>query len=145
MIYFLLDKMLFLIAGISCILYFSSIFGPITSFVIDCLVIVTWVFLCKPVLLLPFDLILGRKTETCLFSRHVLFGKYDFFRNRYYCIWRFYVKNDKIDLIVPASLKRNGILSLTEPPKDQTLVITYFRLSKILCSWERMNNGDSPL
>lgn len=142
--------MLFLIAGISCMFYVSAVFGPTTSFVIDCLVVVAWGVLCKPVLLLPFDLILGQKTETCLFSRHIIYGRYDFFRNRYYCTWRFYAKNEKIDLIVPASLKRADILSLAEPPKDQILEITYFRFSKILYSWERknsveMNTGDSPL
>ena len=113
-----------------------SLFGPITSTILELLTVVTWCLLCKQLLLYPLDLLLGKKKSMCFFDSCVSTNKYEFFRKKGFCIWRFVSENSRIDLTVPLSRSMAKIASEETPPKNELLIISYYPFSRILYNWE---------
>lgn len=107
------------------------------SIIFQSLIIISWGFLCRRLLVFPLDLLLKAKTEDVYFSKQSQFDKYEFFRNKYSCLWTFYDShNKKTELLVPFSESKEKILSIGCPENKRKIRVTYYKFSKILYSWE---------
>lgn len=65
---FLADQVLYLAAGIVIIRCVPIYCGPIFSIILGGAAILSWGFLCRWILLLPIDLVLGKKEKIVYFS-----------------------------------------------------------------------------
>lgn len=133
---FLLDKGLTLLVGGLIVAAIPLLFGPITSTILELLTAFIWCLLCKQLLLYPLDLLVGKKKRMCYFHSCVSTDKYEFFRKRWFCTWRFVSENSRMDLTVPFSCSIAKIESEETPPKNVLLIIVYYPFSRILYSWE---------
>ncbi|MBR5311021.1 MAG: hypothetical protein IKU42_07870 [Oscillospiraceae bacterium] len=136
---YLWDQILFLLCGIIIAICFNIIVGhlAIFSLILESLTILCWGLLCKRLLVFPFDLFFEKKYEEVYFSKQSKFDEYEFFRNKYSCLWTFYDShNKKTELLVPFSESKEKILSIGCPEKNRKIRITYYKFSKILYSWE---------
>lgn len=87
--------------------------------------------------MLPFDMLSGKKKKVVYFACQGIVDKMEFFKNMYCCEWKFYYgSNSTITLLVPEVVTEEEMLSREQPEKDMKVIITYYQLSKILCSWE---------
>lgn len=134
---YLLDQCFFLFLGIISIIWIRLNAGPVFLIIFQSLIIISWGFLCRRLLVFPLDLLLKAKTEEVYFSKQSQFDKYEFFRNKYSCLWIFYDShNKKTELLVPFSESKEKILSIGCPENNRKIRVTYYKFSKILYSWE---------
>ena len=134
---YLLDQGLFLFIGVCFLIWIKTNAGHIFSIIFQLLIFISWLFLCRHFILFPFDLLSKTKSEEVYFSKQSQFDRYEFFRNKYSCIWTFYNShNKKFELLVPFSKSKEEILSIGHPENSKKIRITYYRFSKILHSWE---------
>lgn len=91
---------------------------------------------CKYLLLLPLDMLIGKKTDVVYFSK-VCGGINLEFNKELICPeWCFYCCADKkMQLLLPVSLPKDKLKAMIIPAKDQKLSITYYKLSGLLCYW----------
>lgn len=133
---FLIDQALFLVIGIAIMILIPILCGPIFTLVFEIVVILCWGYLCRRILLIPFDLILGKASQTVYFSTQCGVEDLDFFKDTNYYVWKFYFENDQtLILLVPIAVTKEEAYKIVLPQKDVKLRITYFRLSKILLQW----------
>ena len=90
---------------------------------------------CDRVLLLPLDLLIGKVTRNMQFSKtvvHLSCGKHGT------CpVWRFYYGADqKINLLLPTVVPMGEWDKINCPSADQKVVVTYYRLSRLICEWD---------
>lgn len=87
--------------------------------------------------MLPFDMLSGKKKKTVYFACQGVVQKLEFFKKLYCCEWKFYYgSNDVMTLLVPEAVTEREISSREQPERDMKVIITYYRLSKILCGWK---------
>ena len=107
------------------------------SWVLELLVVCSWGYICRRIILLPIDLLRGKKTNYAYFSTQCSKENYEFFKNTYCVEWKFRYSNGyTIKLLVPYDMTENDLSIFEQPPKDKKVKITYLRFSKILLQWE---------
>jgi len=110
--------------------------GPIFTLFFEIAVILCWGYLCRRILLIPIDLILGKTSQIVYFSSQCYVEDLEFFKNTHYYVWRFCLKNNQsLTLLVPIGFKKEETTTIAPPAKNARLQITYFRFSKILLEW----------
>jgi len=138
---YLLDKLLLLITTILIIIgiiFIPNLYGKRLSTILILLFGILGLERSKEVLLFPLDLIIGEKTRMCYYSSNYTWAyQYDFFTKERCDHWKFIENNKVFWLTVPIrSLKRGETYEKLLPPEKRKLIIKYYRLSKILISWE---------
>ena len=135
---YVIDQFLFLAVGIAIIALIPLFCGPIFTYIFEIVVILSWTYLCRRILLLPIDLILGKVTRTVYFATQSGIEDLEFFKNMHCCEWKFNLENGQtLMLLVPKAIILQEVDKLVFPPKNVKLKITYFRLSKILLEWNQ--------
>lgn len=133
----LIDQALFLAIGIAIMILIPTFCGPVFTLIFEIAVILSWGYLCRRILLLPFDLVLGKVSQTVYFASQCSVEDLEFFKNMNYYVWKFYYGKDQtLKLLVPNAIKKGEEYRVALPQKDVKLKITYLRLSKILLQWE---------
>lgn len=133
---YILDQALFLAVGIAIIACIPIVCGPFFTLFFEIVVILCWGYLCRRILLLPVDLIIGKATQTAYFATQSGIEDLEFFKNMYCREWKFNLRNGQLlRLLVPIAVAKEETHKMSLPPKDLKLRITYFRLSKILLQW----------
>lgn len=134
---FLVDQVLFLIAGIVIMIFVPVFCGPIFTLIFEILVILFWGYLCRRILLLPLDFILGKASQKVYFASQCGIETLEFFKDTSYYIWKFYHGRDQtIKVFVPIPIINGEAVKISLPPKDVKIKVIYYRLSKILLQWE---------
>ncbi len=138
---FIIDKVLiFLVSGsLFILLFLLEDFSTKEAIKWVLGIIILWGLGCRELFLLPIDLLLGKSSKTCVFYSCTYVDKYEFFRKRYYFCYHFVVGIKDVFLLNPIAYKINDEVEL--PPKDKKIKITYYRLSKLLLSWEIEDEG----
>ena len=65
---FLVDQVIFLVIGIAIMILIPTFCGSIFTLIFEIVVTLCWGYLCRRILLLPFDIILGKISETVYFA-----------------------------------------------------------------------------
>lgn len=133
---FIIDQVLFLIVGIGIMICIPLLCGPKSAFLFEIVVVISWGFLCRRVLLLPFDLIYGKVTRFVYFSTQLSIGDYELFAGKHYPEWKFSYDNKTLVLMVPIAATIEEIHRINRPKQDEKLRITFFYFSKILLDYE---------
>lgn len=135
---YLLDQIgtMTIILVLATALHFSTKNHKVLAMVLDVGLLIPYGYLCRRMLLLPLDLLFGKKTEILYFSRMSNIQEYELFSNQCCCLWQFYSSTGTVKLLVPASVPYSKILELDKPKTDQKVRICYYPYSKILYSWE---------
>lgn len=140
--FFYIDKLIWLMIMILGDIFYIHI--------IDGLFLAFWIpffsflvgFQAKELLLLPLDMICGKKEKTMYFWREVNHIDLDFFPKRKTSVWHFIYSqkgiNYKVNLLMPIALEEKQIEYMDRPQIHDKIKVTYYRLSKIICSWERV-------
>ena len=103
--------------------------------IVDVILVIVLVLYCKELLLLPIDQLPGRKTIECRFIDCIDIDKYPAVAHRGFAFCSFETEREHILLKFPISCPIEDITEKVFPPKNKTITITYYRLSKLLCSW----------
>lgn len=106
------------------------------TIILECVLIFTWGILCRRVIVLPLDILKGKKEEIYYFTRMCNVENYEFFRKKYYCEWHLRSSQKSITILVPVCLSEEDIFECEKPTVNQKIKIKYYSFSKILCSWE---------
>ena len=133
---FILDQILFLIVGFLLAVIIPHICGPIFTLVLETVVILCWGYLCRRVLLLPLDFVVGTTTKTVYFSSQ--FGKeeYEFFKGNYFSNWMFCYENDRKLLLSIPGPDTTNFDCIMLPSHDKRIEVTYYKFSRILLAWK---------
>ena len=134
---FIIDQLLILFIGIGFMISLPFISGTILFAIIyEIMIAIIWGGLCWRILVFPLDLLHGKEEIIVYFSRQSDKERYESFR-RYCFKWKFhYGSNQKISLLVPASVKKEELDLIECPEKNVPIKVTYYRYSKILIHWE---------
>ncbi len=133
---FLIDRLLLLMAGILIMVLIPFIWDSNFALLLEILVILSWGYLCRRILLLPLDLFVGKTTQSAYFAGQCGIEDFEFIGGSYCYIWKFYYEDNKtLKLLVPSVVSRNTGHKPIFPQKDGKLEVTYFRFSKVLLSW----------
>lgn len=132
---YLLDKLFILLVGIGMFIVTPFLFGVKTSIFLRAIIAIVWLYWCKALFLLPIDLLQGKKRRTCRFESCLRVDRYEFFRKKHSCIWRFCIGDRRLALDVPLSCSREDV-PLKTPPSDRQITISYYPLSGLLLKWE---------
>ena len=134
---YIIDRLVLLAWGIWAMIYTPYRAGPIFTIIGEMMAIFIIVVFCHRILLLPLDLIVGKKQAVVYFSYQYCVEDGEMITRKHFVEWKFYYgSNQKICLLAPYAIPEGGILHLTTPARDQKVKITYYRYSKILCHWE---------
>lgn len=136
MIVFIIDKAIILFIGVGLYIYTPNLVGQSLTIIIRAAIVIMCGSLCKSLVLLPIDFILGKRKRICVFITCTYWKKYEMFRNRCYCCYYFITERNNIHLIVPVSCRITEISTIEVPPRNQEIEITYYRVSRVLCKWE---------
>lgn len=136
---YIIDQIIFLLAGIGIMIGIPFFCGPIFTMIFETITALSWIGLCWRIIVLPLDLLHGKGVKTVYFSRQQHLEEYELFKRN--CFeWVFhYGGNQKITLLVPASVKKEELTSIECPKKDAPIKITYYHFSKILIDWEQIS------
>lgn len=135
---YIIDQSMFLMVGITIMIFIPSFCGPFFTLFFEIVVILSWGYLCRRVLL-PFDLFLGGVTKTVCFSTQCGIEDLEFFKNICYCEWKFCLeKGQTLRLLVPIAITKKEVYKIVRPQNGEKLRITYFPLSKILLEWNQV-------
>lgn len=141
---FIIDQLLFAISGIVMIFCVPIVCGSIFAVVLQIVIALTWLFLCRKLVFLPLDFILGKKKQTLYFSGIVSIDYCEFIWKKHYCKWMFcYGMNKTIMLTNPIVLTKEELAKQELPLYDQKVEVVFYPLSKILCSWKIPENTQS--
>lgn len=133
---FLIDQVLFLIAGIGIMICIPLLCGPIFTIVFEVVVAISWGYLCRRILLVPLDLFYGKVMRNGYFATQLCTFDCEFYKGVHCPEWKFFYENKPLVLLVPMATTIEEIRKIECPPKNVKLRITYFRFSKILLSYE---------
>lgn len=136
---YILDKIIILLFGLfSSIFLFIYIHGPWFIMVpITAFIVYVFVKSSRNVALIPIDHILGVREGYMFFVSCV--NRYDneIFNETYYRELKFiYGGNSKLFLIIPEALSIEESYRSELPPEKTKLKVRYYKLSKVLISWE---------
>ena len=133
---YILDQILFFVIEVLCIVGVYYYCGVKFTLLLCIVFLPALFYLCRRLLVLPLDLLLGKETKVVYFSKLDSIQNYDIFSKRHNVIWTFYYgNNSKLKLLVPISATKEELLNIKQPSTDDIVEVTYYRLSKILCSW----------
>jgi len=133
---YVVDQALLLAIGIAIMLLIPVFCGPIFTLIFEIAVIFCWGYFCHRILLLPFDVFLGKVSQTVYFSSQCGVEDLEFHKGIHYFVWKFYFeKSQTIKLLVPIDIIEEKVHKIDMPPKDVKLIITYLRFSKISLEW----------
>ena len=134
---YIIDRLVLLAWGIWAMIYTPNRAGPIFTIIGEMMAIFIIVVFCHRILLLPLDLIVGKKQAVVYFSLNYWGAGGETITRKQFAEWKFYYgSNQQIRLLVPYAVPEGKILDLTTPARNQKVKITYYRYSKILCHWE---------
>lgn len=133
---FIIDQILLALTGIAMIICAPIFCGPIFTIVLQIIIALTWILLCRQLFLLPIDLVLGKKKETQFFYGTVNVERCEFFRKKYYRKCLFYNGQEKnFILTIPVVLSKEALDNQELPQQGQKIEVSFYPLSKILCGW----------
>lgn len=135
---FVIDKVLYLLFGIAIgigIYVFERYI--VLTVIFETILITCLASQCSPLFALLIDVFKGSVTKEVYLSGKIISWGYDFFSRGSYTEWKFYYgSNDILRLRVP-DIKNSGLLEeMKNQRRDQKLKVTYYKLSKILISFE---------
>lgn len=136
---YVIDQVLFFVIGIVCLIVFNYFFLFSSFFKLFCniVIVLVWIFHCRRLLCLPLDLYCGKEEQTVHYGTQLTTESLDFFNRKFGVYLKFYFGyNEKIILYLPTSINKTLANQLSLPTHDQKITITYYRYSKILCSWK---------
>lgn len=139
---YIIDKIIVLLFGLFSIVFlFIYIHGPL-FIMVPIMIFIAYVFvkLSKNVAFIPIDCILGAREEYMFFVSCV--NRYDneIFNETYYRELKFiYGGNDKLFLIIPEAISIEESYKSELPPTKTKLKVRYYKLSKLLISWEEFD------
>ena len=120
------DQVLYLAARIAIICCVPIYCGPIFTIILGGAAILSWGFLCRWILLLPIDLVLGKKEKTVYFSGMGLTEHLEFFPKTAYDEWKFYYgSKNTLTLLFPTADPKESTSKDAMPPRDAKVRITY--------------------
>lgn len=133
---YLIDQSIFLLIGLVILLSIPRFCGPCFAIVLQLMVTLCWGYLCRRILLLPFDFFIGSISRIVYYSSQIGIEEYEFFKNSYCAIWKFHLgKNNNLTLLVPSYSTESDSLDNSTPKQDRKIEIVYYGLSKILIDW----------
>ena len=140
---FLIDQVLFLVVGIAIVICIPACFVPSLGLIMEIMMIAALAILCRRLLLLPLDLIIGKTSKSVYFATQCRVESLEFFKRPKPCVWKFrFGSNGILLLLNPNTNIKDGTTTADLPPKDVKLIVTYFRFSKILVDWKTQGQGD---
>ena len=77
---YLLDRALYLFAGILLVIGSCIYFPTVLAVIAVKLIVLSWGIICYPLVLLPLDLVLGKRTEMFHFSTQLCLDELEFFK-----------------------------------------------------------------
>ena len=141
---YFLDQLLFLTIGIVMAIIIPFLWDSKMVTILEIVVILSWTYLCRRILILPIDFIVGKLTKTVYFSALCRVEPYEFYKGKYCCKWKFYYGSNKtLTLLVPVALTREELSTMPKPDNSAKVRITYFRFSKILLDWDQSGDWTS--
>lgn len=133
---FIIDQLLFFFIGLAVMGYFLFVFRKRIwfGFLLDAIVLLPLLYVCRRLVLLPLDKLLGKKSGEFIFTAKTD-AHYLQYHREYVCFeWEFRDEKGKtLRLLIPEATKET---SITQPKKDRRVRIAYYRLSRLLMSWE---------
>lgn len=130
--------MVTLIVTLTILIY--AICGSIDALVFIIIILFSTSYLYKELLLLPLDLLIGKKERIVKYNYYVDKVKFDFFKNKYSSIFVFSYMQYKLPcslyLILPYSFDNLSINNIEFPESYDEVKIVYYRFSKLLCYFE---------
>ena len=104
------------------------------ALLIDSILLLPVIFVCRRLIVLPFDKLMKPKTEEVIFNGKVDMHELQFTREYLCHEWEFKDSQDRtMRLLIPEATKQTSIV---QPKKGRKLKISYYKLSKLLVSWE---------
>ena len=142
---FIVDQCLFLFIGLGLMGYLLFVLRRNIWFAVllDCIIVLPLLYVCRRLILLPIDMLLRPKTEELRFSAKANVHELQFSREFHCFEWEF--RDDKsraLRLLIPEATKQD---SITQPKKDRLLRVSYYRLSRLLLGWEIIEESKPPV
>lgn len=138
---FFWDKIIVLIFGLFSAAFFHFICkGTWVGIVIPVFVLCLYCIVCKVIVFLPVDILIGKKKEYMYFVASELGWNNEVFMNTYNRTFKFIMgKDTKLFLETPEALTEEESMEAELPPIKTKLEVCYYRYSKILISWKEVN------
>ena len=130
------DQAIFLMLGAVVAAYILFVFRkrPVFSIVLALLVILCSMYSSRRIVLLGIDKIIGKKTAVACFKENVDRQELQFIKRTYCYIWELVDENGStLRLMIPEATTKDSIM---QPKKDRKLRIEYYKMSRLLISWE---------
>lgn len=135
---FVIDKVLYLLFGIAAgigIYVFERYM--VLTIIIEAVLIYCLSHQCRQLFALLIDVCEGSVTKEVYLSGRIIYRGYDFFSRGHYSEWQFYYGGSGILRLCVPDTKNSGLLEeMKNQRRDQKLKVTYYKLSKILISFE---------
>ena len=135
---FVIDKVLYLLYGIATgigIYVFERYM--VLTIIIEAVLIWCLADQCRQLFALLIDVCEGSVTKEVYLSGRIIYRGYDFFSRGHYSEWQFYYGGSGILRLCVPDIKNSGLLEeMKNQRRDQKLKVTYYKLSKILISFE---------
>lgn len=135
---FVIDKVLYLLYGIAIgigIYVFERYM--VLTIIFETILITCLASQCSPLFALLIDVFKGSVTKEVYLSGKIISWGYDFFSRGSYTEWKFYYGSNNILRLRVPDIKNSELLEeMKNQRRDQKLKVTYYKLSKILISFE---------
>lgn len=139
---FVIDKVLYLLYGIAIgigIYVFERYM--VLTIIFETILITCLASQCSPLFALLIDVFKGSVTKEVYLSGKIISWGYDFFSRGSYTEWKFYYGSNNILRLRVPDIKNSELLEeMKNQRRDQKLKVTYYKLSKILISFEPVCN-----
>lgn len=140
---YILDRLVLMtLLLLGCILSWI-IFSPIEATISSFILFVCIVIFCKRVLLIPIDIIVGKKTGCAYFSAIVGGERLLIYKNYHCDLWKFYHGSNTTFILLNRDANFNkDIFSCKTPKTNRKLNIAYWKYSGILLNWTICEEGN---
>ena len=139
---FVIDKVLYLLFGISTgigIYVFERYM--VLTVIFEAVIIWCLSDQCRQLFALMIDVCKGSVTKEVYIAGRNIYLRYDFFNSGRYTEWKFYYGSSGILRLCVPDIKNSELLEeMKNQRRDQKLKVTYYKLSKILISFEPVCN-----
>ncbi len=139
---FVIDKVLYLLYGIAAgigVYVFEKYL--VLTIILEAVLIWCLANQCRQLFALLIDVCKGSVTKEVYLSGRIIYRGYDFFSRGHYSEWTFYYGGSGILRLCVLDTKSNELLEeMKNQRRDQKLKVTYYKLSKILISFEPVCN-----
>ncbi len=128
---YIADKLFLLMIGLGMIIVCPFVFSNLMAWIGIVAICISWFYLCRPILLLPIDLILGPHIKHLTLTNYN-YDHGDLFRHHYFAMgFAREANGNKIWLIFPEMVAFNDLENVMIKYKGGKR-ITYYPLSKIV-------------